>query len=163
MQFTVFYLEMFQPPERIVPPPRDGLTVVQARRPTLHFYRYLYDAVGRDWNWTRRKIWSDDELAAVIQHPQNEVHVFYADGVPAGFAEIDFRDPADVELVQFGLVPEFIGQGLGTYFLQWALDYVWSRRPNRFWLHTCTMDHPRALSNYLNAGFTICREETRTR
>jgi GNAT superfamily N-acetyltransferase len=163
MQFTVFHLEMFQPPERVVPPPRDGLIVMQARLPTLHFYRYLYDAVGRDWNWTRRKSWSDEELAAVVQHPQNELHVLYADGVPAGFAELDFRNPADVELVQFGLVPEFIGQGLGTYFLNWVLDFVWRRRPNRFWLHTCTMDHPRALSNYLKAGFTIYREETRTR
>ena len=64
----------------------------------------------------------------------------------------------EVELVQFGLTPEFIGQGLGKWFLQWTIDRAWSYEPTRFWLHTCTKDHPAALPNYLKAGFTIYKE-----
>jgi hypothetical protein len=56
-----------------------------------------------------------------------------------------------VELTQFGLVPEFIGQGLGKYFLRWSIGTAWSYQPRRFWLHTCTLDHPRALPNYMQA------------
>ncbi len=82
-----------------------------------------------------------------------------AGGVPAGFAELDRRIEGEIELVQFGLMPEFIGQGLGRYFLQWAIDKAWSYHPRRFWLHTCTKDHPAALPNYLKAGFVVYKEE----
>jgi hypothetical protein len=50
---------------------------------------------------------------------------------------------------------------LGRYFLQRAIDKAWSYAPRRFWLHTCTKDHPAALPNYLKAGFTIYKEETK--
>ena len=56
---------------------------------------------------------------------------------------------------------EFIGQGLGRYFIQWAVDKAWSYGPRRLWLHTCTLDHPRALPNYLKAGFAIYQVETK--
>jgi GNAT superfamily N-acetyltransferase len=80
--------------------------------------------------------------------PLNEVHVLHVDGTPAGFAELDRRIEGEIELVQFGLMPEFIGQSLGRYFLQWTIDKAWSYGPRRFWLHTCTKDHPAALPNY---------------
>jgi hypothetical protein len=48
------YLQMFAQPERTLRPPRDGLTVVHIKKPTVGFYRNLYDAVGRDYDWTSR-------------------------------------------------------------------------------------------------------------
>jgi GNAT superfamily N-acetyltransferase len=86
-----------------------------------------------------------------------------SEGVPAGFAELDWRIEGEIELVQFGLMPEYIGQGLGRYFLQWTIDKAWSYSPRRLWLHTCTKDHPAALPNYLKAGFEIYKEEVKDR
>ena len=97
------YLQMFGHPERIVLPPREGLVVVHAKKPTISYYRFLYDAVGRDYNWTSRKKLSDAELAALLNDPRLEVHVLMAEGVPAGFAELDRRMEGEIELVQFGL------------------------------------------------------------
>ena len=159
MKIKTTYLQMFALPQRLVPPPRDGITVIHAKKPTIAYYRFLYDAVGRDYEWTSRKKLSDAALAAVIHDPRDEVHVLFVDGVPAGFAELDRREESEIELVQFGLMPEFIGQGLGRYFLQWAIDQAWRYSPKRFWLHTCTKDHPAALPNYLKAGFSIYKEE----
>lgn len=153
------YLQMFAPPERVVPPPRDDLMVIHARRPTIGYYRFLYDAVGRDYDWTSRRKLNDAQLAAIIHDPRHETHVLFAGGVPAGFADLDRRIEGEIEMVQFGLVPEFIGQGLGRYFLRWAIERAWSYAPQRFWLHTCTNDHPIALSNYQKAGFEVYREE----
>lgn len=153
------YLQMFALPEGSVPPPREGLAVIHAERPTVAYYRFLYDAVGRDYDWTSRKKLSDAELAALLDDPRIELHVLLVDGVPAGFAELDRRVEGEIELVQFGLMRDFIGQGLGQYFLRWTLEKAWSYRPRRFWLHTCTKDHPRALPNYLRAGFAVYREE----
>jgi GNAT superfamily N-acetyltransferase len=158
-EMKVFYLEMRAPSSRSVPPPRDGLTVVRAQRPTVAFYRFLYHTVGRDYHWYSRGKLTDAQLTAILHNPLDEVHVLYVEGTPAGFAELDRRVPDKIELVQFGLMPEFIGQGLGRYFLQWTIDRAWSYQPQRLWLHTCTLDHPAALPNYLKAGFTIYKEE----
>lgn len=156
---TVYYLEMLSHVHNSVPAPRDGLSVVHARRPTVAYYRFLYDAVGADYDWYSRKKLSDAELAAILADPRDEVHVLFVDGVPAGFAELDRRIDGQIELVQFGLVCEFIGQGLGKYFLQQVIDLAWSYAPQRFWLHTCTMDHPAAIPNYLQSGFTLYKQE----
>jgi GNAT superfamily N-acetyltransferase len=161
MTITTFYLQMFAQPQRIVPPPRERLAVVHVKEPTVAYYRFLYDAVGRDYDWTSRKKLSDPELAALFADPRLEVHVLMVEGVPAGFTELDRRKEDDIELVQFGLMPEFIGQGLGRYFLQWTIDKAWSYHPRRFWLHTCTKDHPAALPNYLKTGFSVYKEEVK--
>lgn len=161
MKVKITYLEMFARLERIVPPPREGLAVVHVPTPTVAWYRSLYNAVGRDYDWTSRKKLPDADLAALLQDPLLEIHVLTADGEPAGFAELDRRIEGEIELVQFGLTPAFIGQGLGRYFLQWTIDKAWSFSPRRFWLHTCTKDHPAALPNYLKAGFAVYKEEVK--
>lgn len=158
---TVYYLEMLSPSSRIVAAPREGLSVIHAKTPTVAYYRFLYGAVGQDYNWHSRGSHPDAELACLIQHPLNEVQVLHVNGTPAGFAELDRRSPAEVELIQFGLIPEFIGQSLGKWFLQWAIDKAWSYQPRRFWLHTCTLDHPAALPNYLKAGLSLFKQETK--
>ncbi len=161
VEITTYYLEMLVPRQRSVPPPRDGLSIVHAKKPTVAYYRFLYDTVGGPYHWTSRKKLSEETLAAIIQDAKVEIHVLFVDGVPAGFAELDRRKEDDVELVQFGLVPEFVGQGLGKYFLHWTIEKAWSYQPRRFWLHTCTQDHPAALPNYLKAGFVVYKEEVK--
>ncbi len=156
---TVYYLEMLAPSQRIPPAPRDGLAVLHAQTPSVPYYRFLYDSVGKDYQWLSRRKLSDDELASIIGDPRNELQVLHVDGSPAGFAELDLRQPNEVELVQFGLMSDFIGRGLGKWFLQWTIDKVWSYQPRRFWLHTCSLDHPAALPTYKKAGFAQFKEE----
>jgi GNAT superfamily N-acetyltransferase len=154
----IFYLQMFAHAKRCVPP-REGLTIVHARKPTVSYYRYLYHTIGDAYHWLSRGKLSDAELALILQSPRNELHVLHVDGVPAGMTELDRPNADEIELVQFGLIPEFIGQGLGSYLLQWTIDKAWSYAPKRLWLHTCTLDHPQALPNYLKAGFELYKEE----
>jgi GNAT superfamily N-acetyltransferase len=156
---TVFYLEMLAPSHRSVPTPWDGLTVAHVQSPTVPYYRSLYDAVGKQFHWLSRRKMSDAALATLLGDPRNELHVLHVEGTPAGFAELDRRQPDQIELVQFGLITDFIGQGLGKWLLQWAIDKAWSYGPKRFWLHTCTLDHAAALPNYVKAGFVLFKEE----
>src|ERR1700732_554208 len=97
MKVTTTYLEMFAHSQRIVPRPRNGVSVVHAKRPTVAYYRFLYDAVGRDYDWTSRKKLSDAELAVLLHDPRLEVHVLIADDVPAGFAELDRGIEGEIE------------------------------------------------------------------
>jgi GNAT superfamily N-acetyltransferase len=159
VEVTVYYLEMLAPSLRLVPAPRDGLTVLHIQAPTLPYYRSLYNAVGNDFYWLSRRKMSDEALAAIISDPRNEMHVLNVDGTAAGFAELDRRQPDEIELVQFGLISDFIGQGLGKWFLQWTIDKAWSYETKRFWLHTCTLDHPVALPNYTKAGFVLFKQD----
>jgi GNAT superfamily N-acetyltransferase len=159
VEVTVYYLEMLVPSHRVVPPPRHDLTVVHVKAPSVAYYRSLYDAVGKEFHWLSRRKMSDEALAALLRDPQIEMHVLHVDGTPAGFAELDRRQPDEIELVQFGLTRVFIGQGLGKWFLQWTIDTVWSYGPKRFWLHTCSLDHPAALPNYTKSGFALTKQE----
>jgi len=155
----VTYLQMRSPPTR--PPPSapiQAIRIARAEKPTVAFYRFLYDAVGRDWNWMDRKLTSDDELRQIIQDDRVEIHVLYVSGTPAGYAELDRRKPGDIELAYFGIMPEFAGKGLGRYLLDWALGRAWSYNPRRVWLHTCELDHPAALPMYRRAGFEVFGE-----
>jgi GNAT superfamily N-acetyltransferase len=159
VEVTVYYLEMLAPSHDCVPTPRDGLTVLRVQSPTVPYYRSLYSAVGKDFHWLSRRKMSDEAVAAIIRNPMNELHVLHVDGTPAGFAELDRRQPDEIELVQFGLMPDFIGRGLGKWFLRWTIDKAWSYAPSRFWLHTCSLDHPAALPNYMKAGFVLFKQE----
>ena len=162
IEVVITSLEMKQRPAATgLRAPREGVQILHAQRPTVSFYRYLYNTVGREWLWIDRRKMSDDALAAVIQDVNVEIHVLYSDGVPAGYIELDRRRPPDVEIAYLGLIPEFIGQGLGPYLLRWGIERAWSFGPERVWLHTCTLDHPKALSTYKSAGFVPFKTEVK--
>jgi GNAT superfamily N-acetyltransferase len=97
----------------------------------------------------------DEALTQNICDPMVEVNVLWVEGVPAGLMELDRRPELEIELFYFGLIPDFIGKGLGRFALDWVVDRAWSHRPSRFWVHTCDLDHPNALSVYQKAGFAI--------
>lgn len=164
LQVTITYLEMTAPPrvEPAHPPLNRRVALLRALRPTVKFYRFLYDAVGEDWTWWERRLIPDDELAAYIQDERVEVFVLYVEGQPAGFFELDGREEDVIDLGMFGLMPEFVGQGLGSWFLHSAVETAWERKPGRVTVNTCTLDHPRALPLYQKVGFAPVRQETKT-
>ena len=111
-----------------------ALTFLRAHEPTTSFYRYLYDTVGQPWLWFERRLFDDVALAPIIRDPKIGVYVLYYGGVPAGFAEIDARPegskPKDCTLLAyFGLVPDFIGRGLGRFFLNATIESAWQTFP----------------------------------
>ena len=153
---TVTYLEMFdRPPPLTVPPPLGKIALMRAEQCTVSFYRYLYETVGTPWIWFERRLMSDGALAAELGKPTTEIFVLYAEGVPAGFFELDAAQPRETELCYFGLIPDFIGRRLGPFLLNAAIERAWSRPLDRFWVHTCTFDHKRALPLYQRAGFVV--------
>ena len=153
VESNVTHLEMRAPPDRRPVELKPGVEVRRAHAPTISFYRYLYNTVGGDWTWTGRRLMDDDALAAEIRDPNVEVNVLWVQGVPAGLMEIDRRAMPEIQLLYFGLIPDFVGKGYGRQALDWAVDRAWLLRSTRFWVHTCDLDHPNALSVYKKAGF----------
>lgn len=158
---VITYLEMTERPTKPTPPrPAIKIALLRAEKPTLSFYRYLYNTIGQDWLWWERRSLSDNELKAIIHDEKVEIYVLYVGGVPAGYGELDRRDGHDIELAYFGLLPEFIGQKLGGYFLRWLIDQAWSYNPKRMFVHTCTEDHPAAIHTYQRHGFSPYKQIT---
>lgn len=161
VETTVTYLEMRSSPRRpATPAPLGKLAIMRSEQPTVSFYRYLYNTIGEPWNWSDRRRLDDDELRAIIHDPKVEIYVLYAAGVPAGYVEIDLRRAGEAEIAYFGLAPEYIGRGLGVFLLDWAIAAAWTHQPKRVWVHTCTLDHPRALPLYQRAGFVPYERRT---
>ncbi len=153
----VTFLRMDRPPEGPRPASPPGATVVVAERCTVGFYRYLYDGVGRRHVWWLRRTLADEQLAGILADPANSIHVLMHGGEPAGFYELDRRNRPVVNLSYFGLFPHAIGRGMGRALLRHAVETAWAGGTRAVTVNTCTADHPRALPNYLAAGFRPVR------
>lgn len=159
---VVTFLEMKTRPSAIPPPqPKGKIALLRALHPPVHFYRYLYDAIGRDYHWVDRKKLPDAQLAAVLAEQRLELYVLYVEGCPAGMAELEFRDAATANLAYFGLVPEYLGRRLGYFFLYHSAVNAWAKPISRLLVNTCTLDHPRALPLYQRLGFVPYSREDR--
>lgn len=151
MLVTITYLQMFKPPMQPDIQLPEPLTVMRSMEPTVAFYRYLYNSVGAPWHWLDRRRWSDSQLLQELRQPQLELWVLYHQGTPAGYCEL-LQNMDEVQLSYFGLMPEYVGRGLGRLWLGWSLHQAWRRQPARVWLHTCDQDHPAALPLYQKLG-----------
>ncbi len=152
------YLEMRSPVRNDTATP-EGVAVAHVEKPSLAEYRHYYSSVGKDFDWVDRILLADEKLVEIIHDNLVEISLLTVGGEPAGFSELDRRTPTEIELAYFGLFPNFIGRGLGKFFLNWTVQHAWSYQPNRVWVHTCDLDHPAALPNYVRAGFQVYDEK----
>jgi GNAT superfamily N-acetyltransferase len=127
--------------------------------PLPEFNRFLYLAVGAPWNWYMRLEWTYQQWQAFLNRPGVETWVAYQNGTPIGYFELEKQNQGSVEIAYFGLIGEFIGQGFGRALLEDAIAAAWQLGGRRVWLHTCSLDHPSALGNYLSRGFVVFKEE----
>jgi len=150
---VVTFLEMRDRPALNVPP--SPLSLHRIVDPQPDQYRALFRRVGAKWLWFSRLIMDDAKLAAIIGDPGIELFaVVDESGSEIGMLELDFREARECELSFVGLVPELSGQGHGRWLLAEAVTRAWRDGVKRVHVHTCTLDHPAALSAYRRAGFT---------
>jgi ribosomal protein S18 acetylase RimI-like enzyme len=160
VQVVRTYLEMSAPGELRPAPPADERTRLErVDACPASFFRYLYVAVGSAYHWIDRLAWTDQDIRRYLATPGVTLWVLYVSGAPAGYFELRRHEDASVEIAYFGLLPEFIGRGLGKYMLTEAVRQAWADGARRVWLHTCTLDGPAALPNYRARGFREFKEE----
>ena len=116
-------------------------------------YRDLYRTVGSDWLWFSRLEMDDAELAAAIEPPGVEIFRLSGGGDGIAMLELDFRKPGECELAFFGLSRSLIGGPASRWLMNRAIERAWSQPISRFWVHTCTLDHPAAVAFYIRSGF----------
>jgi GNAT superfamily N-acetyltransferase len=150
---VVTSLEMLsRPPERPAQPFPARVTLEPLER-SIAAYRTLYRAVGTEWLWFSRLVMADEKLQAILDNPQVEFFALRKEGRDAGILELDFSQAGECELAFFGVTPDMVGTGVGRTLMNEAIARAWSRPIRRFWVHTCTLDHPAALDFYRRSGF----------
>jgi len=128
------------------------------KKPDVDFYRFLYAAVGEQWSWRDRLLMTASELEAIIADPCVSIDVLYVGGGPAGYVELK-REGSDTEIAYFGLRPGYIGMGFGKHLLSHGIARAWQGGAKRVWVHTCNLDGPHALENYMKRGFRVVKVE----
>ena len=153
---VVTFLEMRKAPD--VQIPVSSLSLRHVPSPDVHDYRRLFRRIGRHWLWFSRLIMSDEELARIIQDEGVDLYVVIDElGTDIGMLELDFREAGQCEIAFVGLLPELAGLGHGRWLLGETLRLAWREGVRRVHVHTCTLDHPAALTAYRNAGFVAYR------
>ena len=129
---------------------------------SIELFRFLYAEVGQNYHWIDRLPWTDEQIVAHLNKPENSIWLMTCDGETAGYFELRKCEDGSVELAYFGLMPQFLGGGLGKHLLTCATEKAWASGANRVWLHTCTLDDRAALPNYLKRGFKPFKTEKYT-
>jgi len=160
MSVITTYLEMRSPAElRPKACDDDRFWVGEVTVPQGSFNRYLYRHVGTPWLWKDKREWTDEQWQTYVTRPELTTFAAYFDGTPAGYFELQQDGQGGLEITYFGLLPDFYGHGFGGVLLTTALEEAWRRGPQRVWVHTCSLDHPAALGNYLARGMRIYRTD----
>jgi ribosomal protein S18 acetylase RimI-like enzyme len=158
---TTYYLEMHKPRDlRPKRSPRTDLTLGRVVTPSPELNRFFYTTVGADWYWTVRLPWTYQRWLEYLNRPELVTWILSVQGVPAGYFELEAQPGPEVEIAYFGLLPQFVGTGLGGHLLTCAIERGWARGARRVWVHTCSLDHPQALANYQARGMTLYKQET---
>mgnify|MGYP006190612051 CR=1 FL=1 len=155
---TTWYLD-YQGPTTVSLEWPEGVTLVEAKIASPDLSQFLFCAVGTHWHWFSRLSWSYQQWLEYLTAGNVRTWVLYQQGTPAGFIELRKHEDDSVELKFFGLLPAFIGQGLGARLAQAAIALAQQWQASRVWVHTCSEDHPSALKTYQQAGFVITQTE----
>ncbi|WP_428426809.1 GNAT family N-acetyltransferase [Pararhizobium sp.] len=150
---VVTFLEMRQRPAETTGLPGLPFALVRLSPQNLDIYRRLFRDVGEDWLWGSMLGVGDDEVRGILSNPSMETYALRDGDRDIGLLELDFRIPGECEVVYFGIVKDAIGKGTGRLLMNQAIAKAWAQPIERFWLHTCTFDHPAAVGFYQRSGF----------
>jgi GNAT superfamily N-acetyltransferase len=160
IEVTTTYLEltsqkMFRP--RMLD--RNDVVVRKVEIPVPAVNHFFFINVGRPWKWYSRLNWTLEDWKDWAENDRVDTWIGYVQGTPFGYFELESQG-SSIEISFIGLLPQFIGKGLGGFLLSRAVQIAWDRGRARIWVHTCSLDHKFALKNYLDRGFLVYKEET---
>ncbi|WP_299683609.1 GNAT family N-acetyltransferase [uncultured Dokdonia sp.] len=159
----VYYLKMLSRPSIFDSSIEQDSKLFKLDKPVdINDYLFYYKTIGEKYNWFDRLSLDDSELYKTINSDKSEIYIYSIFDKIAGFAEF-IRGSKYIEILYFGLLPDFLGKGLGKDFLSKVINRAWNDSPQWVQLNTCELDHPNALPTYKKLGFELDRIEIENR
>jgi len=157
---VITYLEMTAP-QQFQPSWIDdsSMAIRRLNRVDLGFYLFLYKEVGWELHWRDRLLMPPEELYQALASPHTSIYVLFYDEIPAGYVELS-RQGESTEIAYFGLRQPYQGMGLGKHLLSFGIEQAWRDGAQRIYVHTCNLDGPHAMDNYLKRGFQVYHTES---
>ena len=139
---------------------KENKLLIKKIKPDFQLNKFFYKHVGKKHRWIDRLSWTDEKWINFISNKNLETYVISESDDLIGFFELLYNpDLNETEISYFGLLEEYIGKGIGGYALSEAIKKSFEKNIKRVWLHTCTLDHPNALKNYIARGMRVFRKE----
>jgi len=121
--------------------------------------KFLYKEIGKSFSWKDRLYWSDTDWIRLISNPNYELYTILKNEDLVGYYELIFDEHKNFEIAYFGILKEYFGKKIGGYLLCHAIENSFNKGAKRVWVHTCTLDHPNALKNYMARGMKVFKSE----
>jgi ribosomal protein S18 acetylase RimI-like enzyme len=122
--------------------------------------KFFYKNIGKKHKWVDRLTWSEEKWINYVSDKNVRSYVFKFKGDLVGFFELIIHpEKNETEIAYFGILEEYQNKKLGSYLLSEAIKKSFENKVNRVWVHTCSLDHKNALSNYISRGMKIFKTE----
>ena len=139
----------------------EGYSIELVKPADFQLNKFFYKNIGKDHRWVDRLVWTDKQWTEYVSDKKVKTYIIKKSNDLAGYFELIFHDDQnEVEIAYLGLLTEFQNQKLGSYLLSSAIKESFSKKTNRVWVHTCSLDHKNALNNYISRGMKVFKKES---
>ena len=139
----------------------ERFTIQYLKNTDFQINKFFYKNVGKKHNWVDRLIWTEKKWIDYVSDKNVKTYVLKNEKDLAGYFELILHQEKDeVEIAYLGLLNEYQNKKLGSCLLSAAIKNSFLNNPKRVWVHTCSLDHKNALSNYVARGMKIFKTET---
>ena len=122
--------------------------------------KFFYKNIGKKHKWIDRLIWTEEQWIKYVSNKNVKTFVLKNKKDLVGFFELIIHsEKKEVEIAYFGILEEYQNKKLGSFLLSDAIKKSFQENVARVWLHTCSLDHKNALSNYISRGMKIFKTE----
>ena len=141
--------------------PSDSYFIELVEPSDFQLNKFFYKKVGKNYHWIDRLVWTEKQWIAYTSDKKVKTYVLKNNNDFAGYFELIFhQDKNEIEIAYLGLLEEYQNKKLGSYLLSSAIKNSFLKKPNRVWVHTCSLDHKNALNNYISRGMRIYKTES---
>ena len=140
---------------------QNGFAYEKVEPENFQINKFFYKNVGKKHHWVDRLVWTDKNW--IDYTTDDKVKTFIVkkyDDLVGYFELICHVEQNEVEIAYLGLLEEYHNKKIGSFLLSSAIKNAFLEKPQRVWVHTCSLDHKNALKNYIARGMKIFKKET---
>tara|TARA_Y100000768_G_C23974427_1_gene682308 strand:- start:1825 stop:2328 length:504 start_codon:yes stop_codon:yes gene_type:complete len=140
--------------------PSDDFYLTLLKPVNFQLNKFFYKNIGKNHKWVDRLIWNEQQWIDYVSSEKVKTYILKNKNDLVGFFELIFHfEQKEVEIAYFGILEEYQNKKIGSFLLSQAIKKSFDENINRVWLHTCSLDHKNALSNYISRGMKIFKSE----